>query len=96
MVTSPGTPTPASRPSDQAGPDLLLSVLEDLPAAVYCLGSAGDPVWANARARSMGATPADLPSVGGVRVADVVNEVLRTGRPRTLSGPLGSPVRWLP
>ena len=90
MVTSPGAPTPAPRPSDRPGVDGLLSVLDNLSAAIYCLdGAAGDPVWANARARSMGATPADLPSVAGFRVADLVDEALRTGRARTVTGALG-------
>ena len=88
MLNSPGAPPP---PSDRAGAELLLSVLDDVPAAIYCLsGADGDPVWANARARSMGTTPADLPTVDGVRVADVVDAARRTGRAQTLSGPLGS------
>lgn len=90
MVTSPGAPPPVPRPSDHAGADLLLSALDDLPAAIYCLGgAAGGLVWANARARSMGTMPDELPSVGGVRVADVVDETLRTGRARNWSGPFG-------
>lgn len=89
MVTSPGAPPPAPHPSDHPGADLLLSVLENVPAAIYCLGSGGDPVWANAQARRMGSKPADLPTVDGVRVADIVDEALRTGRAQTVAGSLG-------
>jgi anti-anti-sigma factor len=79
------------RPSEQPGADLLLSALEYVPAAIYCLsGAAGEPVWTNARARALGTTRADLPTVDGVRVADAVDEVLRTGRALTLTSPAGA------
>jgi hypothetical protein len=64
--------------------------MENAPAAIYCL-SAGDrtPVWANARARSLGTTLDDLPAVDGRPVADLIDSVLRTGRPETVAGSLG-------
>jgi anti-anti-sigma factor len=65
--------------------------LESAPAAIYCLITAGGaPVWANARARSLGVQPGDLPVVDDRRVADVVDSVLRTGRTETIRGSLGS------
>ena len=73
------------------GAAALLEAMESAPAAIYCLtATGGEPVWANARARSLGAAPADLPVVDGRPVADVVDTVLRTGRTETVSGPLGS------
>jgi hypothetical protein len=63
---------------------VLIDALETAPAAIYCLSAAAaGPVWANARARARGAT---LPVVDGQPVADVVERVLRTGQPATLTG----------
>ncbi|MET0765829.1 MAG: SpoIIE family protein phosphatase [Blastococcus sp.] len=69
---------------------VLVTAMETAPAAIYCL-TAGDraPVWANARARSLGAGVGDLPSVDGRSVADLIDSVVRTGRPETVAGPLG-------
>jgi anti-anti-sigma factor len=70
---------------------VLVAAMESAPAAIYCLVSAGgEPVWANARARSLGVDAADLPVVDGRPVADLVDAVLRTGRTEIVCGPLGS------
>ena len=66
---------------------MLISALESAPAAIYCLSADTGPVWANARARSHGSA---LPVVDGRPVADLVDRVLRTGQPETVSGPLGT------
>jgi anti-anti-sigma factor len=66
--------------------------MESAPEAIYCLAaSAATPVWANARARALGTGRSELPLVDGRPVSDLVDVVLRTGRPETLSGPLGRP-----
>ncbi|HEY4626720.1 MAG TPA: SpoIIE family protein phosphatase [Blastococcus sp.] len=65
--------------------------MESAPAAIYCLTAAtAEPVWANARARAMGTKRHELPVVDGRPVADLVDVVLRTGRPETVFGALGS------
>ncbi|HEX2072666.1 MAG TPA: SpoIIE family protein phosphatase [Geodermatophilus sp.] len=65
--------------------------MESAPAAIYCLAGAQlQPVWANARARALGTRRGDLPTVDGRRVADLADVVLRTGRPETMCGSLGS------
>ena len=79
---------------------MLISALETAPAAIYCVGPAG-PVWANARARGHGPV---FPVVAGRPVSELVDQVLRTGQPETLTGPLGAegpatsvvvrPCRW--
>jgi anti-anti-sigma factor len=64
--------------------------METAPAAIYVLSAAAaEPVWANARARDLGTKRDQLPVVNGRRVTDVLDEVLRTGRPETICGPLG-------
>src|SRR3954454_19258461 len=79
---------PPLPPSDgDAGSAVLISALETAPAAIYCLSADTGPVWANARARRRGTT---LPVVDGRPVADLVDRVLRTGQPETLTGPLGT------
>ncbi|MGK5172295.1 SpoIIE family protein phosphatase [Geodermatophilus sp. CPCC 205761] len=91
MNASQPSPTPGARPVGGAGHDVLVAAMEDAAAAIYCLaGPAMEPVWANARARALGTSRADLPSVDGRSVADLVDVVARTGRPETLRGPLGS------
>ncbi len=67
----------------------LVTAMESAPAAIYCFTSADEPVWANARARSLGTDPAAFPLIDGRAIADVVDSVLRTGQPETISGPLG-------
>src|SRR4051795_2652975 len=65
--------------------------MESAPAAIYCLTAAtAEPVWANARARALGTKRHELPVVDGRPVADLVDVVLRTGRPETVFGALGS------
>jgi serine phosphatase RsbU (regulator of sigma subunit)/anti-sigma regulatory factor (Ser/Thr protein kinase)/anti-anti-sigma regulatory factor len=62
--------------------------MESAPAAIYCI--TGDTmVWANARGRALGTDRARFPLIDGRSVSDVVDSVLRTGRPETLSGRLG-------
>ena len=98
MTTSQGSvPPPPSSSRDvgaaalDMGAAVLLEAMESAPAAIYCLGAAGGaPVWANARARSLGVGAGDLLVVDGRPVADVVGAVLRTGRTETVCGPLGS------
>jgi serine phosphatase RsbU (regulator of sigma subunit)/anti-sigma regulatory factor (Ser/Thr protein kinase) len=66
---------------------VLLEAMETAPAAMYCLSAASEqPVWANARARALGTSRADLPVVDGRAVADVVDSVLRGGRTETIWG----------
>ncbi|MGY1744402.1 SpoIIE family protein phosphatase [Blastococcus sp. SYSU D00695] len=67
-----------------------MAALEHAPAAVYCLAGAGfAPVWANARARELGAGT-QLPRVAGRPVTELAGEALRTGRTETVTGPLGT------
>jgi anti-anti-sigma factor len=91
MSANPGSLPPASGPAGDAGAAVLVAAMEGAPAAIYCL-AAGDrePVWANARARSLGTTPAQLPVVDGRPVSDLVDSVLRTGQPETVRGLLGT------
>ncbi|SFT52810.1 anti-anti-sigma factor [Geodermatophilus amargosae] len=87
MNASQGSLPPGPRPAEDEGPAALVAALEDAPSALWFVaGPAPRTLWANARARALGATPDDLPVVGGRSVADVVAEVLRTGRPEVLSG----------
>jgi anti-sigma regulatory factor (Ser/Thr protein kinase)/anti-anti-sigma regulatory factor len=67
----------------------LVTAMESAPAAIYCFTAAAEPVWANARARAIGTDRAAFPVIDGRSVADVVDGVLRTGSPETLSGPFG-------
>jgi anti-sigma regulatory factor (Ser/Thr protein kinase) len=70
---------------------VLVAAMESAPEAIFCLtASAAHPVWANARARALGTSRAELPRVDGRSIADLVDDVLRTGRPETLSGTLGT------
>ena len=65
--------------------------MEDAPTAIYCFAaSAAYPVWANARARRLAATAAELPPVAGRPLADLVERAVCAGRSETLSGRLGS------
>src|SRR5215218_1796498 len=88
MSTSPSSLPPPPTDLGDEGSAVLIRALETAPTAIYCLSSeAADPVWANARARARGTV---LPVVGGRSVADLVNRVLRTGAPETVSGPIGT------
>jgi serine phosphatase RsbU (regulator of sigma subunit)/anti-sigma regulatory factor (Ser/Thr protein kinase)/anti-anti-sigma regulatory factor len=65
--------------------------MEGAPTAIYCLAASSEqPLWANARARALGTDRGALPFVDGRPVADLVETVLRTGRPATVCGPLGA------
>ena len=90
MSTTDGSLPLAPPAHDAADPAVLLEAMESAPAAIYCL-SAGSrhAVWANARARALGTARDDLPSVDGVLVSDMVEAVLRTGRPETVCGRSG-------
>src|SRR5918993_2351226 len=98
MTISPGSVPPPPGSAGEAGTAVsdpgaavLVAAMESAPAAIYCLAAAGgEPVWANARARSLGLDPGALPVVDGRPVADVVDTVLRTGRTETVCGPMGS------
>src|SRR3954469_7108313 len=91
MSVSPGDlPTSPLAPGDP-GASVLIQAMESAPAAIYCLTAAtAEPVWANARARAIGTKRHELPVVDGRPVADLVDVVLRTGRPETVFGALGS------
>ncbi|TQN42528.1 STAS domain-containing protein [Blastococcus colisei] len=70
---------------------MLVAAMESAPAAIYVLGAATtEPVWANARARDLGTGRDRLPVVDGTPVAELLEKVLRTGRPQTICGPLGA------
>ena len=98
MTTSEGSVPPAPGSAGEAGAAgldgaaaVLVAAMESAPAAIYCLAATGGtPVWANARARSLGADPGSLPFVDGRPVADLIDTVLRTGRTETISGTMGS------
>jgi anti-sigma regulatory factor (Ser/Thr protein kinase) len=63
--------------------------METAPAAMFCLAAgSAEPVWANARGRALGTRRADLPLVDGRPITELVDEVLRTGHPETMSGHL--------
>ncbi|TFV85640.1 SpoIIE family protein phosphatase [Blastococcus sp. CT_GayMR16] len=91
MSTTPGSEPSLPGPAGDAAAAALVTAMESAPAAIYCLTSAAEPVWANARARQLGTDRSGFPFVDGRSVAEVVDDVLRTGRPETLCGPLGEP-----
>jgi serine phosphatase RsbU (regulator of sigma subunit)/anti-sigma regulatory factor (Ser/Thr protein kinase) len=69
------------------GARALLDALEQAPSAMLCLASAtAAPIWANARGRALRELLDGQVAVGGRPVAEVVDEVLRTRRPVTLTG----------
>src|SRR5215212_955753 len=85
-ATDGSVPPPPTVPG-RADPSALLEAMENAPAAIYCLAAASpQPVWANARARSMGTGRGDLPVLDGRPVADLVDTALRTGRAETVWG----------
>src|SRR3954452_2383186 len=90
MSVSTGSAPPPT-PPENAGTAALVEAMETAPAGIWFLaGAAGEPVWANARARALGASRSELPVVGGRPVTDLVDAALRTGRPNTVSGSLGN------
>src|SRR3712207_7477751 len=91
MNASDASLPPRSRPLEDRGGAVLVAAMEEAPAAIYCLGGpAMETVWANASARRLGTTRADLPRVDGQHVADLADVVARTGRPETVTGSMGS------
>src|SRR5829696_3608693 len=89
MSTSPASLPPGSDVPGDAAAAALVAALEAAPAAIYCLTAASPaPVWANARARALGTAREALPLVDGRAVGDLVDGVLRTGRPETVCGPV--------
>ncbi|UOY02162.1 SpoIIE family protein phosphatase [Blastococcus sp. PRF04-17] len=89
MSTGPGSVPPLPGPAGEAGTAVLVAAMESAPAAIYCLSAAAEPVWANARARALGTDPAAMPMIDGRKVGELVEAALRTGRPETVTGPLG-------
>ena len=89
MSATPGHEPSIPGPAGDAAAAALVTAMESAPAAIYCFSVAAEPVWANARARALGTNRGEFPLVDGRSVADLVDDVLRTGRPETLSGRLG-------
>jgi anti-anti-sigma factor len=90
MSASPGSVPPLLGSAGDTGAAVLVAAMEAAPAAIYFLTPAAEPIWANARARALGTGRDELPVVDGRPVADLVQEVLRTGQPETVCGPLGT------
>jgi anti-anti-sigma factor len=89
MNASQGSLPPGPRPVVDEGPAALVAALEEAPAALWFVtGPQQRTVWANARARALGPSPDSLPVVGGRPVADLVADVLHTGRAQTVTGVL--------
>jgi serine phosphatase RsbU (regulator of sigma subunit)/anti-sigma regulatory factor (Ser/Thr protein kinase)/anti-anti-sigma regulatory factor len=85
MNTSVDPQPPLGAAGDEA---VLVAALESAPAAIYCFTAAGEPIWANARARSLGTQRSSFPRIDGRPVADLLDAVLSTGRSETVSGSL--------
>ena len=91
MSISPGSLPPRSPRAVDEGARALLAAMEDASSAILCVTAPhAEPIWANAQARALGGLRDDAPTIDGRPVADVVEQVLRTGRPVTLTGPLGA------
>jgi anti-sigma regulatory factor (Ser/Thr protein kinase) len=91
MNSRPPGPSPLPGIDGGEGADVLAAAMETAPAAIYVLSaSSEEPVWANARARSLGASPDGMPVVDGRPVVEVLRSVLRSGLPETVCGPLGA------
>src|SRR5688500_10570888 len=90
MNLSQQSPPSGRAPVDDAGGAALVAAMENASAAIWCLaGPALEPVWANARARALGAAPDDLPSVAGRRVAELAGAVASSGHTETVHGDPG-------
>jgi serine phosphatase RsbU (regulator of sigma subunit)/anti-sigma regulatory factor (Ser/Thr protein kinase) len=89
MSASPGPEPSAPGSAGDEAVAALVAALDSAPAAVYFLTSAADPVWANARARTLGTARSTLPFIAGRSIAEVVEDVLRTGRSETICGAVG-------
>jgi serine phosphatase RsbU (regulator of sigma subunit)/anti-sigma regulatory factor (Ser/Thr protein kinase)/anti-anti-sigma regulatory factor len=79
---------PEPAPGAAGDEAVLVSALESAPAAIYCFAAGAEPVWANSRARSLGTRRNGFPLIDGRPVGDLVDAVLHTGRPQTVSGSL--------
>jgi anti-anti-sigma factor len=90
MSTGPSSLPPPPGTAGDAGTAALVAALDSAPAAIYCVTAAGEPVWANARAQALEAEKGGMPVVDGRPVADLVQAVISTGQPETISGPLGT------
>jgi serine phosphatase RsbU (regulator of sigma subunit)/anti-sigma regulatory factor (Ser/Thr protein kinase)/anti-anti-sigma regulatory factor len=88
MSVSPGSEPSVPGPAGEEAVAALVAALDSAPAAVYFLTSAAEPVWANARARTLGIARSELPRIAGRAISAVVEEVLRTGRSETICGAL--------
>ena len=88
MSHSRGPEPPALGAPGVEAVSALVAAMESAPAAIYCI-TADTTVWANARGRALGTDRATFPVIDGRSISDVVDSVLRTGRPETLSGRLG-------
>ncbi|MGY1620072.1 SpoIIE family protein phosphatase [Geodermatophilus sp. SYSU D00691] len=89
MSASTGDEQPPTAPED-SGSAVLVAAMDAAPAAIWFLAGVGEPaVWANARARGMGAGWSDLPVVGGRPATELVEAALRAGRQDALHGPVG-------
>jgi anti-sigma regulatory factor (Ser/Thr protein kinase)/anti-anti-sigma regulatory factor len=91
MNSRPPGPSPLPGIDGGEGADVLAAAMETAPAAIYVLSASSDePLWANARARSLGTSPDGMPVVDGRPVVEVLRSVLRSGLPETICGPLGT------
>src|SRR3954452_2658580 len=88
MSARPDAVPPTSPPGD-VGTAVLIEAMEAAPAGIWYLTGDAEPVWANARARTFGWRPEELPVIGGRRVSELVATALRTGRPASVHGALG-------
>ncbi|SOD98610.1 SpoIIE family protein phosphatase [Blastococcus haudaquaticus] len=90
MTSSSGSPPPLPGSDGDEGIAALVAAMETAPAAIYVLSAASAvPVWANARARGLGAGVEQLPEVDGRPVAEIVDAALHSGLPSTVRGRLG-------
>jgi anti-sigma regulatory factor (Ser/Thr protein kinase) len=91
MTSSPDSRPPLPATTADEGARALVAAMETAPAAIYVLSATStEPVWANARARALGAHRDRLPVVDGRPLTDVLTTVLRTGQPETVCGRLGT------
>src|SRR3712207_3512926 len=91
MTSSPPSPAPLPGLAGEEGAKVLAAAMGTAPAAIYLLSAgSAQPVWANARARTLGKSREDLPVVDGRAVGEVLDAVLRSGRPETVCGSLGA------
>src|SRR3978361_2231519 len=89
MSASSGSLPPAPGAPVDAGAAALVSAMEAASAAIYCLTATLEAVWANASARVLGTSVADLPEVDSRDLAGVISEVISTGKSETFCGTVG-------